>query len=110
MKPHARRAFGTAPADGLRLEPRATLAVSATLHEGDDMAQIVAVEDLTARGCRICVTSDLPVAAHLALMLDGATLISGRVAWNDGQGIGVDFCTPLLPRILNRLTEPGATT
>lgn len=108
MKPTARHAFGTEPASGLRLEPRAPLAVPATLHvEGAD-ARAVTVADLSPRGCRMTVVTDLPPAAYVALVLDGISLISGRVAWNDGAGIGMDFCTPLLPRIVTRLTAQSA--
>ncbi|WP_375380867.1 PilZ domain-containing protein [uncultured Sphingomonas sp.] len=104
MKPTARRAFGTAPASGLRLEPRAATAVPATLHvEGADPRDVT-IADITARGCRVSIVTDLRVATHVALMLDGTSLISGRVAWNDGAGIGIDFCAPLLPRIVARLT------
>ena len=103
MKPDARRAFGTAPASGLRLEPRATTAVPATLHVESADPYDVTVADITARGCRVRIVTDLRVATHVALMLDGASLISGRVAWNDGTGIGIDFCAALLPRIVARL-------
>ncbi len=104
MKPAGRRAFGTAPASGLRLEPRAATAVPATLHvEGADPRDVT-IADVTARGCRVSIITELRIAAHVALMLDGASLISGRIAWNDGTNIGIDFCAPLLPRIVARLT------
>ena len=104
MKPDARRAFGTAPVSGLRLEPRAATAVPATLHVGGADPRDVTIADITSRGCRVSIVADVRVATHVALMLDGASLISGRVAWNDGTGIGIDFCTALLPRIVARLT------
>ena len=103
MKPDARRAFGSAPLSGQRFETRQPLELPATLH-ADGLAPCpVVVADLTPRGCRLSVSNEPPVAAHVALVFAGGTLISGRVAWNDGAGLGVDFCAPLLPRVVEKL-------
>jgi hypothetical protein len=103
MKPEIRRAYGTPPASGHRFERREVVALPAALHVDGAHPLAVTIADLTPRGCRALVVTDLRVAAHVALMLDGASLVSGRVAWNDGTGIGIDFCAALLPRTVARL-------
>lgn len=101
------RHIPTASPDGHRVEPRHRLAFSAILHADAVEPRIVEIADLTPRGCRVAVATTLPSAAHVSLVMTGATLISGRVAWNDGAALGVDFCTTLLPRIVARLTAMG---
>lgn len=83
---------------------------AATLHADAADPRAVRMADLTPRGCRLVIESDLAVATHVSLMLDGAALISGRVAWNDGEGLGIDFCAPLLPRIVDRLSAAVRAT
>lgn len=106
MRTRARHAVTAIP-DGHRVEARRPLSFPATLHADAAEPRAVAVSDLTARGCRVAVATGLPSAAYVSLMMAGATLISGRVAWNDGAALGVDFCAPLLPRIVARLTALG---
>lgn len=108
MRRLARQPFGSLSANGSRIEERRALAFSATLHVDGAAARLVEVADLTAGGCRVTAPSDLAVATYVSLMLKGATLISGRIAWNDGEGMGIDFCTQLLPKIVARLSSDAS--
>lgn len=65
----------------------------------------VRITDCTNRGCRI--ETDLAVAVgtfvHVAIPL--FTDLTGWVAWNSAEALGIDFSHPLPSRVLEHIIE-----
>ena len=95
-----------APKDGQRRDARAQVDRAVAVLTTDGRRLAADLVDVTTYGCRLVLACDLVETAPLTVALSAAALIGGRVTRNDGRSIGVEFCAPLLPRVVASLTAP----
>ena len=91
---------------GRRVQERSRLRLGAVLHSDAAICDGI-VTDLTTDGCRLETRCDAAVDSPVTVMISRSTLIGGRVAWRDGDTIGVAFCARLLPRAIAQAMRSG---
>lgn len=99
------------PADivhaGRRVQVRSALRLPAMLL-GEAGACDAVVTDLNTDGCRLETASEAPVGNAVTVVISRSTLIGGRIAWRDGDAVGIAFCARLLPRAIAQALRNGA--
>lgn len=99
------------PADivhaGRRVQVRSALRLPATLLSDTANCDAI-VTDLNTDGCRLETGSTAPVDSAVTIVISRSTLIGGRIAWRDGDAVGIAFCARLLPRAIAQALQSGA--
>ncbi|HEY0111564.1 MAG TPA: PilZ domain-containing protein [Allosphingosinicella sp.] len=78
-----------------RRSPRLAICLSASLRERGRSAFSVKLVDLSPRGCRVELYSDLPSGVWVWLKLPGLEPRYSRIAWSRGGFAGIEFEAPL---------------
>ena len=63
--------------------------------------------DPNTDGCRLEAQCAAAVGSPVTLVISSSTLIGGRIAWRDGNAIGIAFCARLLPRAIAQAMRSG---
>jgi hypothetical protein len=82
---------------------RFAVSLSATLRERGRSGFSVRLVDVSALGCRIELSSDLPADSWVWLKLPGLEARYSRIAWSRGGFAGVEFEAPLHEAVIDVL-------
>ena len=85
--------------DHPRITARQSIFLGATVHfDGDAETQAVRVRNISAKGMMIDSATNRPIGLGLTADLKNAGLVRGRVAWTEGQRMGIAFYREIDPQ------------
>ena len=89
---------------------RRQMNIAAFLTTQVHMAQVgVRVVDISTHGCLLAVPGGLPLGRYVALMLPGAVLVEGWIAWSKNDHAGMDYARSLPAAVVEQIISEHAT-
>ena len=83
-----------------RRSPRVRLSVQGSCKSARGFEWDIKVDDLSAGGCRVDdPRHGLELGAHIQLLIGDVGPYTAEVAWRQGDRVGLEFTTPLDPRV-----------
>ena len=88
-----------------RSSPRNTISVEVQLRRSGELNYIVNACDLSERGCKVEFVERPRMGEIVWIRFDGLASIESTVRWIGDFAVGLQFSTPLDPRVLELLMK-----
>jgi len=86
---------------------RVEVGTSVTVRARSGGRETGTIQNLSVGGCAISAPGFYAVGAGIFVTISKFQSFAGRVVWNDGERIGVEFDVPLHPAIVDHIARSG---
>ncbi len=108
MMPPPKTPDSCAETEQSRESDRAQICLRCEVRQGTRAWQQILLEDLSASGFRISGLAHPDPVKLLSIRIPGMQLLSAKIRWNTGAGVGCEFTSPLHIAVFEHLVREAA--